>query len=65
VGGDRAESAPHAQYRVLRIEVLRAERAALLEARGRGEFASRILVRAQLMLDQEESRLLQSDGEGH
>jgi len=65
LGGDRAESAPHAQYRVLRIEVLRAERAALLEARGRGEFASRILVRAQLMLDQEESRLLQSDGEGH
>ncbi|MBF4571046.1 sodium:proton antiporter [Herbiconiux sp. VKM Ac-1786] len=63
-GGD-AESAPHEQYRVLRIEVLKAERAALLEARGRGEFASRILVRAQLMLDQEESRLLQSDGEGH
>ncbi|WP_382304179.1 Na+/H+ antiporter [Herbiconiux sp. UC225_62] len=53
---------PHRQYRVLRLEVLKAERTALLEARGRGEYASRILVRAQLMLDQEESRLQQTDG---
>ncbi|MFB2582209.1 cation:proton antiporter [Herbiconiux sp. P15] len=56
------QSEPHRQYRVLRLEVLRAERAALLDARGRGEYSSRILVRAQLMLDQEESRLQQTDG---
>ncbi|MGD8194009.1 cation:proton antiporter [Herbiconiux sp. P18] len=66
VQGEAAEIAPHQQYRALRLEVLRAEREALLDARGRGEYASRILVRAQLMLDQEESRLQQSDGsEGH
>lgn len=64
--GESGEAAPHAQYRVLRIEVLNAEREALLDARGRGEYASRILVRAQLMLDQEESRLQQMDGgDGH
>ncbi|GAA2232209.1 sodium:proton antiporter [Herbiconiux moechotypicola] len=57
-------SAPHRQYRVLRLEVLRAERVALLDARHRGAYSSRILVRAQLMLDQEESRLQQSDGSG-
>ncbi|WP_066042673.1 cation:proton antiporter [Herbiconiux solani] len=55
-------SAPHRQYRMLRLEVLRAERTALLDARGRGAYSSRILVRAQLMLDQEESRLQQMDG---
>jgi CPA1 family monovalent cation:H+ antiporter len=55
--------APHRQYRVLRLEVLKAERAALLDARGRGDYPSRILVRAQLMLDQEESRLQQTDGQ--
>ena len=63
---DSDGSAPHRQYRTLRLEVLRAERAALLDARSRGEFPSRILVRAQLMLDQEESRLQSTDGsEGH
>jgi CPA1 family monovalent cation:H+ antiporter len=61
---DKAGSAPHRQYRVLRLEVLRAERTALLDARGRGAYSSRILVRAQLMLDQEESRLQASDGAG-
>jgi CPA1 family monovalent cation:H+ antiporter len=55
--------APHQQYRALRLEVLKAERAALLDARSRGDYSSRILVRAQLMLDQEESRLAQSDEE--
>ncbi len=61
---DSGGTAPHRQYRVLRLEVLKAERAALLDARGRGEYNSRILVRAQLMLDQEEARLAQSDGFG-
>ncbi|WP_368496775.1 cation:proton antiporter [Herbiconiux sp. A18JL235] len=56
------QGAPHRQYRVLRLEVLRAERLALLDARGRASYSSRILVRAQLMLDQEESRLQPSDG---
>ena len=59
---DAGGSAPHEQYRVLRLSVLRAERAALLDARTRGEYSSRILVRAQVMLDQEESRLQSSDG---
>ncbi|WP_291049015.1 sodium:proton antiporter [Herbiconiux sp.] len=54
--------APHRQYRILRLEVLKAERVALLDARGRGVYASRILVRAQVMLDQEESRLQQNEG---
>jgi len=65
-GDDSEAGAPHQQYRILRLEVLKAERSALLEARSRGEFPSRILVRAQLMLDQEESRLQSTDGsEGH
>ncbi len=59
---DERVGAPHRQYRILRLEVLKAERVALLDARGRGEYSSRILVRAQLMLDQEESRLQQTDG---
>jgi NhaP-type Na+/H+ or K+/H+ antiporter len=52
---------PHQQYRALRREVLQAERAALLEARSRGSYASRILSRAQAMLDLEETRLEQID----
>jgi CPA1 family monovalent cation:H+ antiporter len=41
----------------LRREVLQAEREALLEARNSGAYASRILSRAQSMLDFEETRL--------
>jgi CPA1 family monovalent cation:H+ antiporter len=59
---DADGTAPHKQYRVLRREVLKAERAALLDARSRGAYPSRILVRAQRMLDQDESRLQQTDG---
>jgi NhaP-type Na+/H+ or K+/H+ antiporter len=48
---------PNQQYRLLRREVLQAEREALLEARSSGEYPSRILARAQTMLDLEETRL--------
>jgi monovalent cation/hydrogen antiporter len=48
---------PQRQYRELRREVLQAEREALLEARSSGAYASRILSRAQTMLDLEETRL--------
>ncbi|KQQ19898.1 hypothetical protein ASF48_13410 [Rathayibacter sp. Leaf299] len=61
---DRQEDAPlgpHAQYLILRRAVLLAEREALLEARGRGLYSSRILRRAQLMLDAEETRLEMDD----
>jgi len=52
---------PHQQYRALRREVLQAERAALLEARSQGTYPSRILTRAQSLLDLEETRLEQID----
>lgn len=52
---------PQRQYRALRREVLHAEREALLEARSAGSYSSRILVRAQAMIDLEETRLEQMD----
>lgn len=52
---------PHQQYRALRSAVLDAERAALLEARSRGNYSSRILSRAQMMLDFDESRMAQRE----
>lgn len=55
---------PHQQYRDLRREVLQAERAVLLEARSRGTYPSRILTRAQSLLDLEEARLQQMDTGG-
>jgi CPA1 family monovalent cation:H+ antiporter len=55
---------PHQQYRTLRREVLQAERAVLLEARSRGAYPSRILARAQSLLDLEEARLQQMDTGG-
>jgi monovalent cation/hydrogen antiporter len=65
---ERAESdgeapSPQSQYRMLRREVLDAQRDALLEARSAGTYPSRILSRAQAMLDLEETRLEQM-GEG-
>lgn len=54
---------PHEQRRELRLRVLQAERAAFLDARATGSYSSRILDRAQRMLDLEESRLMQLDGE--
>jgi monovalent cation/hydrogen antiporter len=53
---------PEAQYRALRHEVLQAQRGALLEARSAGTYPSRILSRAQAMLDLEETRLEQMEG---
>jgi CPA1 family monovalent cation:H+ antiporter len=54
-------NSPQRQYRELRREVLQAEHEALLEARAGGSYASRILSRAQTMLDLEETRLAQID----
>jgi len=48
---------PHRQYRALRAVVLEAEREALLEARSRGNYPSRVLTKAQAMLDFDESRM--------
>jgi NhaP-type Na+/H+ or K+/H+ antiporter len=60
-GVDGLVHSPQRQYRALRREVLQAERDALLDARSRGAYPSRVLVRAQSMLDLEETRLLQID----
>jgi NhaP-type Na+/H+ or K+/H+ antiporter len=56
-GVDGLVHSPQRQYRALRREVLQAEREALLEARSSGGYPSRILNRAQAMLDLEETRL--------
>ncbi|MUK03230.1 sodium:proton antiporter [Vibrio cholerae] len=48
---------PHRQYRDLRLAVLAAERRALLAARSRGTYSSRVLANAQRILDVEETRL--------
>jgi CPA1 family monovalent cation:H+ antiporter len=61
--GSLAQS-PQRQYRQLRREVLQAERLALLDARSSGTYPSRILGRAQAMLDLEETRLQQIDNPG-
>ena len=60
-GLDGLKHSPQRQYRALRREVLQAEREALLEARSNGTYPSRILTRAQAMLDLEETRLEQID----
>ena len=57
-------NSPHRQYRALRREVLAAERDVLLDARSRGAYPSRILERAQSLLDLEESRLAQLENGG-
>lgn len=56
---------PHAQRRLLRALVLDAERSALLDARSRGVYSSRVLERAQAILDAEETRLKHLGGDGH
>lgn len=53
---------PHRQYRDLRLAVLEAERQALLAARARGTYSSRVLARAQRILDVEETRLRPRSG---
>jgi NhaP-type Na+/H+ or K+/H+ antiporter len=60
-GIDGLKHSPQRQYRALRRQVLAAEREALLEARSAGTYPSRILIRAQAMLDLEETRLEQID----
>jgi len=60
-GVDGLVHSPQRQYRALRREVLQAEREALLDARSSGAYPSRILTRAQAMLDLEETRLEQID----
>jgi len=60
-GDDGLSHSPQRQYRALRREVLQAEREALLEARAEGTYPSRILNRAQAMIDLEETRLEQMD----
>ncbi|NEN06668.1 sodium:proton antiporter [Diaminobutyricibacter tongyongensis] len=54
---------PHQQYQALKEQVLEAERNALLDARSRGSYSSRVLLHAQVMLDFEESRLSHRDNE--
>lgn len=61
---DGLADSPHQQYRSLRREVLAAERTVLLDARSRGAYPSRILQRAQSLLDLEEARLQQIDTGG-
>jgi CPA1 family monovalent cation:H+ antiporter len=56
------EPGPHQQHRILRLRVLEAERAALLDARATGSYSSRVMERAQNILDLEESRLAQLSG---
>lgn len=61
---ERIANSPQRRYRELRRAVLRAEREALLEARSAGSYPSRILQRAQAMLDLEEARLEQFEDKG-
>ncbi|MCX7522138.1 sodium:proton antiporter [Microbacterium sp. STN6] len=56
---DDPEAGPHHQYRALRMRVLAAEREAVIEARSRGSYPSRVLTRAQNLLDAEEARVSQ------
>ncbi len=63
-GDEGLVRSPQRQYRELRREVLQAEREALLEARSEGTYPSRILSRAQAMIDLEETRLEQVDNPG-
>jgi CPA1 family monovalent cation:H+ antiporter len=55
---------PLEQRRALRLRVLQAERAALLDARSTGTYSSRITESAAHMLDLEETRLIQLGGGG-
>lgn len=63
-GDAELNASPRRQYRELVREALAAEREALLEARSTGAYPSRILNRAQAMLDFEETRLEAFDNQG-
>ncbi|GAB3802102.1 sodium:proton antiporter [Humibacter antri] len=52
---------PHAQYGLLLRIAIDAQREALLEARSKGAYPSRVLSKAQSLLDQEEARLERRD----
>lgn len=54
---DQRPDGPDVQYRALRRRALTAERGALLDARSIGAHSSAALSQAQLLLDQEETRL--------
>ena len=54
---------PHRTYRELRLAVVAAERTKLLEARRGGEYPSRILARAEALLDAEDTRLRPAQAE--
>ncbi len=62
-GSENPEFGPHEQYQSLKEQVLAAERDALLDARSRGSYSSRVLLHAQVMLDFEESRISHRDNE--
>lgn len=59
--GDEDAFGPHRQYHELMVEVLDAERGALLEARSRGSYPSAVLAEAQRMLDLDQTRLQQTE----
>lgn len=61
---DAAGVNTHEQYRRLRLSVLAAQREALVDARSSGQYPSRVLARAQTMLDLDENRLTQLEGLG-
>lgn len=58
---EESAPSPQRQYRMLRGAALAAEREALLEARAAGRYPSRLLSRAQRLLDIEETRLQELD----
>lgn len=60
-GGADSET-PHRIYRELRLAIVAAEREKMLELRAAGVYPSRILAEAQVMLDQEETRLQRRPG---
>jgi CPA1 family monovalent cation:H+ antiporter len=61
VGEEALPQSPHQQYRILRRRIIEAERSALVDAMADGSYSSRIITRAQTMLDLEETRLEQLD----
>jgi len=60
-GGEESET-PHRIFRELRLAIVAAEREKMLELRAAGTYPSRILAEAQVMLDQEETRLQRRPG---
>ncbi|MGV8895878.1 MAG: cation:proton antiporter [Rhodoglobus sp.] len=61
LGAEGLALSPQRQYRILLREVFDAEMVALLEARASGRYPSRILNRAQALIDLELTRLAQID----